>query len=115
MPGLADMHVHLRTLSYSELNTLFVANRITTVRNMPGSPAIPELRRAINQGGVLAPQIYTTGPITDGRTSGRTYSTGPLAHVIMDNADQASDAVMSDHALATTRSKFTTICLATDI
>lgn len=96
MPGLADMHVHLKSLSFSELNTLFVANGVTTVRNMAGTLAILELRRTIDQGSVLGPQIYTTGPITDGRIPGRKYATGPGAHVIVDNAAQAIDAVMND-------------------
>ena len=96
MPGLADMHVHLKSLTFSELNTLFVANGVTTVRSMAGRPDILELRRAIDQGSVLGPQIYTTGPITEGRVPGRKYGTGPGAHVILDNADQAIDAVMRD-------------------
>jgi imidazolonepropionase-like amidohydrolase len=95
MPGLADMHVHFKGLSYSELNTLFVANGVTTVRSMAGNPSILSLRRAIDEGNALGPQIYTTGPITDGRLPGRTYNIGPFAHVIVDNAAKASDAVMS--------------------
>lgn len=39
MPGLADMHVHLKSLTFSEMNTLFVANGVTTVRSMAGRPA----------------------------------------------------------------------------
>jgi len=93
---LADMHVHLKSLSFSELNTLFIANGVTTVRSMEGRPAILEFRRAIDQGSVLGPQIYTTGPITDGRIPGRKYATGPGARVIVDNAAQARGAVMSD-------------------
>ena len=96
MPGLADMHVHLKSLTFSELNTLFIANGVTTVRSMAGRPDILELRRAIDQGSVLGPQIYTTGPITEGRVPGRKYGTGPGAHVILDNAAQAIDAVMRD-------------------
>jgi imidazolonepropionase-like amidohydrolase len=96
MPGLADMHVHFRSLSYSELNTFFVANGVTTVRSMAGRPEVLELRHAIEQGRALGPQIYTTGPITDGRIPGRKYSTGPGAHVIVDDAAQASAAVMND-------------------
>ncbi len=96
MPGLADMHVHLKRLTFSELNTLFVANGVTTVRSMAGRPDILELRRSIDQGSVLGPQIYTTGPITEGRLQGRKYGTGPGAHVVLDNADQAIDAVMRD-------------------
>jgi imidazolonepropionase-like amidohydrolase len=96
MPGLADMHVHLNIrglagyVSNNEFSTLFVANGITTVRNMWGSPDILALRRLIEQGGVLGPQIYTTGPLTDGSPPLR-----PAGRVV-ENASQAIDAVTSD-------------------
>ncbi|MBA2304942.1 MAG: amidohydrolase family protein [Acidobacteria bacterium] len=63
MPGLADMHVHIwdaRTL------TLFVANGVTTVRNMWGAPRHVVWRREIAAGKRLGPTLYTTGPIIDG-------------------------------------------------
>ncbi|MCA1560539.1 MAG: amidohydrolase family protein [Acidobacteria bacterium] len=63
MPGLADMHVHLwdqRTLM------LFVANGVTTVRNMWGAPRHLTWRREIASGERLGPTIYTTGPLIDG-------------------------------------------------
>ena len=96
MPGLADMHVHfirpaLTTESqpststdsssptmiaasassdYERENTayglLFVANGVTTVRNMWGDPGINVFAQEIDSGRVLGPHIYSTGPITDG-------------------------------------------------
>lgn len=63
MPGLADMHVHIwdqRTLM------LFLANGVTTVRNMWGAPRHLMWRREIEAGARLGPTIYTTGPIIDG-------------------------------------------------
>lgn len=95
MPGLADMHVHLirsplpenpppsangssrkstRPASASSENAqenralglLFVANGITTVRNMWGNRAIDSFAKDVELGRALGPHIYSTGPITDG-------------------------------------------------
>ena len=96
MPGLADMHVHFirsavvaKSSSPSSNNSslrsvmsasaseqherenqafglLFVANGITTVRNMWGDSAIDNFAKEVNSGRVLGPHIYSTGPITDG-------------------------------------------------
>jgi imidazolonepropionase-like amidohydrolase/6-phosphogluconolactonase (cycloisomerase 2 family) len=63
MPGLVDMHVHPGTAQ--EL-TLFVANGVTTVRNMFGSPMHLNWRNEIAQGTRFGPTIYTAGPIVDG-------------------------------------------------
>jgi imidazolonepropionase-like amidohydrolase len=65
MPGLADMHVHLHNEDEEEL-VLFLANGVTTVRNMWGVLLHLEWRKRINDGNLLGPTIYTTGPITDG-------------------------------------------------
>src|SRR5690606_19366998 len=60
MPGLADMHVHLVAPEHHEsLALLFVANGVTTVRNMWGNPEVLELRRSIDAGELLGPRIYT--------------------------------------------------------
>ena len=96
MPGLADMHVHLiRSLpnvKFQSSNTgssshptiiptsasddherenralglLFVANGVTTVRNMWGDPAVDAFAKQVDSGGAVGPHIYSTGPITDG-------------------------------------------------
>jgi imidazolonepropionase-like amidohydrolase len=63
MPGLADMHVHL--WDENEL-FLFVANGVTTVRNMFGDPLHLAWRARIERGEILGPRIYTAGPIVDG-------------------------------------------------
>jgi len=63
LPGLVDMHVHYNDPRYT---TLFLANGVTTVRNMWGAPAHLRSRDAIASGAALAPAIYTCGPITDG-------------------------------------------------
>ncbi len=62
IPGLMDMHVHLEE---SDLQ-LFLANGITTVRNLNGDETYLELRRKVAQGEILGPKIYTSGPLISG-------------------------------------------------
>jgi imidazolonepropionase-like amidohydrolase len=82
MPGLVDMHVHLirpaipgkpqksSAASYAKENErlalLFVANGVTSVRNMWGHAEILKLNDHILSGEILGPTIYSVGPITDG-------------------------------------------------
>ncbi|MFO0550928.1 MAG: amidohydrolase family protein [Polyangiaceae bacterium] len=63
LPALADMHTHL--VREADL-ALYVANGITTVRNMWGSPIVLDWRRRIEAGELLGPAIVTAGPILDG-------------------------------------------------
>ena len=119
MPGLADMHVHfVRALpdqpaassSSPAVSTsgipasasddherenrayalMFLANGVTTVRNMWGSETIDAFAREIDSGSVPGPHVYSTGPITDG---------GPpvwASSRIVETAAQAEEAVRSD-------------------
>ena len=66
MPGLTDMHVHLEYSEDPSILDLFLANGVTTVRNMDGRPYILEWRNLIERGEMLGPRIYTAGPILDG-------------------------------------------------
>ena len=120
MPGLTDMHVHFVREALPEkpqpsgLNAaarrsgipasaskdhdlenrayalMFVANGVTTVRNMWGSETIDALAKEIDSGSLIGPHIYSTGPITDGNPpvweSSRTVETPA----------QAEEAVRSD-------------------
>ena len=68
MPGLADMHVHLYPgagapddLASQQLQ-LFLANGVTTIRNMIGKPEHLVLRDRVAKGELLGPAIYTAGP-----------------------------------------------------
>lgn len=64
MPGLADMHVHV----WDENDLyLFVANGVTTVRNMFGAPLHLDWRARIERRELVGPRIYTAGPIIDGK------------------------------------------------
>jgi imidazolonepropionase-like amidohydrolase len=64
LPGLADMHVH--QWSQGDL-LLFIANGITTIRNMWGTSRQLVWRDKIAKGELLGPTIYTAGPILDGK------------------------------------------------
>jgi len=65
MPGLADMHVHSNGNPWSL--ALYLANGITTVREMSGRPEYLDWARRIAAGQALGPRVYTTGPIFGGR------------------------------------------------
>jgi len=63
MPGLSDMHVHV----WDENDLLlYVANGVTTVRNMSGAPLQLGWRERIEAGELLGPRILSAGPIVDG-------------------------------------------------
>lgn len=64
MAGLADMHVH--AWNPDDL-LLFVANGVTTVRNMFGSQNQLRWRAEIERGERLGPNLVTAGPIVDGK------------------------------------------------
>ena len=66
MPGLADMHVHLEHSDDPGVLDLFLANGVTTVRNMDGRPYILEWRDRIARGELRGPRIHSAGPILDG-------------------------------------------------
>ncbi len=65
MPGLADLHVHL--LYYNERHNaamlkLYVANGVTTILNLTGTPHHLNLRAKIKSGELFGPELYTSGP-----------------------------------------------------
>lgn len=65
MPGLVDVHVHLASNPEDEQRAilkLFVANGVTAVLNMRGTPQILELRSGVAAGRILGPRIYSVGP-----------------------------------------------------
>lgn len=66
IPGLADMHVHLEYFDDPRYLLLFLANGVTTVRNMDGRPHILDWKRQIEASDLLGPTIYTAGPLLDG-------------------------------------------------
>lgn len=63
MPGLADMHVHM--FDPDEM-ILYLANGITTVRNLHGTPTHLRWRDSLSTEAMLGPRLFTSGPIIDG-------------------------------------------------
>jgi imidazolonepropionase-like amidohydrolase len=59
IPGLTDMHVHF--FNQNDL-ILFVANGVTTVRNMMGNQTHLNIRDKIKKNTIFGPGIFTTGP-----------------------------------------------------
>lgn len=74
MPGLAEMHGHL-TANYlpeaakADVLYLYVANGVTTVRAMLGSPDAITTRDAIAAGALLGPKLYVAGPALNGKVA----------------------------------------------
>jgi imidazolonepropionase-like amidohydrolase len=74
LPGLADMHVHLAGpdqppgTAEAEL-ILYLANGVTTVRNMRGFPEHLALRDRVARGELPGPNIITAGPGPDGESA----------------------------------------------
>lgn len=65
-PGLVDSHVHLFTRSDLDL---YLANGVTTIVNLGGygaADSILEIRRAVRNGELRGPTIYTSGNWLDG-------------------------------------------------
>jgi imidazolonepropionase-like amidohydrolase len=61
-PGFADMHVHLYT--EGDLFT-YVANGVTTVRNMAGDTSHLGMRGRVASGRLVGPRIVTAGPVVE--------------------------------------------------
>ncbi|WP_041257642.1 amidohydrolase family protein [Fibrella aestuarina] len=72
VPGWAEMHAHIPPIDDMEpmkdVLMLYLVNGITTIRGMLGHPRHLELRSQVNDGTVLGPHVYTTGPSFNGQT-----------------------------------------------
>ncbi|MGB7407279.1 MAG: amidohydrolase family protein [Pontixanthobacter sp.] len=66
MPGLADMHVHYYE---SDIGAAYLANGITTVRNLTGSVFSDRRDQAARDGTLIGPRVFTSGPIIAGGES----------------------------------------------
>jgi imidazolonepropionase-like amidohydrolase len=87
IPASASKDHELENQAYA---LMFVANGVTTVRNMWGSETIDTLAKVINSGSLTGPHIYSTGPITDGNPPVWESSR------IVETPAQAEEAVRSD-------------------
>jgi len=63
IPGLWDMHVHPGGREYLKL---FIANGVTGIRVMWGSPEDYESRKNIEAGDLLGPRMVIASPLVDG-------------------------------------------------
>jgi imidazolonepropionase-like amidohydrolase len=72
IPGLAEMHAHVPPNGdidqAKDVLALFLANGVTTIRGMLGHPNHLQLRSMINNGEVVGPHFYTTGPSFNGQS-----------------------------------------------
>ncbi len=70
MPGLAEMHAHVPPRddleAQKEVLNLFSYAGITTIRGMLGHESHLELRAMINNGELIGPRFFTTGPSLNG-------------------------------------------------
>jgi imidazolonepropionase-like amidohydrolase len=93
MPGLADLHVHLFN---SKDLLLYLANGVTTIRNLGGYGAgdsILQIRRDVVAGKRLGPTIFTSGNWLDGDPPFRDINT-----VVRTPAD--ARAIVEQHRVA---------------
>lgn len=97
IPGLADMHVHLYSddeapdeVAADELGVM-LANGVTTIRLMIGTPEHLALRREIEAGRVLGPQLWVASPQFTGRkdTNCRVVTTPDEARAAVDEVADA--------------------------
>ncbi len=92
VPGLVDMHTHLLSdgdeypdsIAEDELKVM-VANGVTTIRFMIGTPEQLILRARSAKGEIIAPTIFSASPHLTGREQGNDF--------VVKTPDEARDAV----------------------
>jgi cytosine/adenosine deaminase-related metal-dependent hydrolase len=92
IPGLVDMHTHLLSdgddypdsIAEDELRVM-VANGVTTIRFMIGTPEQLVLRAKSAKGEIIAPQIYSASPHLTGKEQGNNF--------VVNTTDEAREAV----------------------
>jgi len=89
VPGLADMHTHGQAEWLDP--ALNVANGVTTVREMSGTPAVRDWRAKIDAGTLLGPRYTISSPIIDGAPS--IWDPALLKIVQVADAREAREAV----------------------
>jgi imidazolonepropionase-like amidohydrolase len=107
VPGLVDMHTHLLSdsdeypdsIAPDELRVM-VANGVTTVRFMIGTPELLALRTRSAKGEIEAPTIYVASPHLTGREQGNNF--------VVKTPDEAREAVRRSKAAGYDFIKITT-------
>jgi imidazolonepropionase-like amidohydrolase len=64
LPGFFDTHVHVMPSEDDRHLALYLANGVTTVQSMNGTPKILETRDRLASGELFGPRMITTGPTT---------------------------------------------------
>ncbi|MGW7686933.1 amidohydrolase family protein [Kribbella sp. NPDC054772] len=91
IPGLADMHVH--SLGDERVSPpLYLANGLTTVREMAGTnPVLYDWRDRIAAGSLLGPRMIVASNIIDGDPT--LWDPNLIQVIVVDDADEARAAV----------------------
>jgi imidazolonepropionase-like amidohydrolase len=97
IPGLVDMHTHLLSdgdeypdsIAPDELRVM-VANGVTTLRFMIGTPELLALRARSAKGEIEAPTIFVASPHLTGREQGNNF--------VVNTPDEAREAVRKSKA-----------------
>jgi len=87
VPGLADMHVHFDDAGE---DALYLANGVTTVRNMFGTPWHLAYRAQVERGERIGPRIVAASPLIDGPMPGSGRPAWPGSALLEDEATAAS-------------------------
>ena len=111
IPGLVDMHTHLLSdsnefpdsIGPDELRVM-VANGVTTVRFMIGTPELLALRSRSANGEIEAPTIFVASPHLTGREQGNNF--------VVNTPEEARDAVRKSKAAGYDFVKVTTFVKA---
>ncbi len=111
IPGLVDMHTHLLSdgddypdsIAEDELRVM-VANGVTTIRFMIGTPEQLVLRAKSAKGEIIAPIIYSASPHLTGREQGNNF--------VVNTPEEAREAVRKSKAAGYDFIKVTTFIKA---
>lgn len=99
IPGLWDMHVHLAKAGASSLG-LFVANGVTSVRDMGGDfEVIDRWRSEITAGARIGPRITTAGPMLESATRVRRMTARGTVEPVARFRAAVSGALHADHVV----------------
>lgn len=110
VPGLIDMHTHMfsddefpKNLAGDEL-AIMIANGVTTMRLMIGTPEHLVLREKVAKGEMIGPTIYAASPeLTGRRGSGKVFN-----GYVVTTPEEARDAVKKSKAAGYDFIKLTT-------